>query len=404
MHRAPRPSRLRFPMQWGLGLAFALGSGGCPEKAQTPTAPAAAETDAAKAAPRTSVPTPWIKTRPATGVPLYEAPAQVMAAPSAMAEIMPTFRAQVVAVLVRPGQRVTPGMPVLTVLMPEVLRAAGSYQGAALRIAAYQQRREQLLSLKSEGLLRVADLSESEARLAEAKATQLEALATLQAASLSPGEAAGLSSGGGRVFLRSPVAGVVTSVQASLGQVTDGGTALVKIAGSGEVRIEARLLFGLPAHARYELILPSGARRLLTLSDRSPQLDSRDGTVQAWLIVAQPTAAPTGPTGPTDPAVMSDLPPGLVGKLQVYVDEADATLAQAVLVPARALLLKNSRAHVLRRLAKGDHELLPVQVLLTTGADALVKATTGKLSIGDEVATDASLYAGDGASETAGEP
>ena len=75
-----------------------------------------------------------------------------------------------------------------------------------------------------------------------------------------------------------------------------------------------------------------------------------------------------------------------------------------MLVPARALLLKNSRAHVLRRLAKGDHELLPVQVLLTTGADALVKATTGKLSIGDEVATDASLYAGDGASETAGEP
>ena len=71
---------------------------------------------------------------------------------------------------------------------------------------------------------------------------------------------------------------------------------------------------------------------------------------------------------------------------------------------ARALLLKNSRAHVLRRLAKGDHELLPVQVLLTTGADALVKATTGKLAIGDEVATDASLYAGDGASETAGEP
>jgi biotin carboxyl carrier protein len=321
-----------------------------------------------------------------------------MAAPSAMAEIMPTFRAQVVAVLVRPGQRVTPGMPVLTVLMPEVLRAAGSYQGAALRIAAYQQRREQLLSLKSEGLLRVADLSESEARLAEAKATQLEALATLQAASLSPGEAAGLTGGGGRVSLRSPVAGVVTSVQASLGQVTDGGTALIKIAGSGEVRIEARLLFGLPAHARYELVLPSGARRLLTLSDRSPQLDSRDGTVQAWLMVAQPTAAPT------DPAAMTDLPPGLVGKLQVYVDEADATLAQAVLVPARALLLKNSRAHVLRRLAKGDHELLPVQVLLTTGADALVKATTGKLSIGDEVATDASLYAGDGASETAGEP
>ena len=398
MHRAPRPSRLRFPRQWGVGLALALSSVGCPDKAQTPAAPAAADTDAAKAAPRTSVPTPWVKTRASTGVPLYEAPAQVMAAPSAMAEIMPTFRAQVVAVLVRPGQRVTPGMPVLTVLMPEVLRAAGSYQGAALRIAAYQQRREQLLSLKSEGLLRVADLSESEARLAEAKATQLEALATLQAASLSPGEAAGLTSGGGRVSLRSPVAGVVTSVQASLGQVTDGGTALVKIAGSGEVRIEARLLFGLPAHARYELVLPSGARRLLTLSDRSPQLDSRDGTVQAWLMVAQPTAAPT------DPAAMTDLPPGLVGKLQVYVDEADATLAQAVLVPARALLLKNSRAHVLRRLAKGDHELLPVQVLLTTGADALVKATTGKLAIGDEVATDASLYAGDGASETAGEP
>jgi biotin carboxyl carrier protein len=381
---------------------------------------------------QTSAPAPWVKVRPGLGIPLYEAPAQVLSAPGSVAEIMAPLRAQVLAIQVRPGQRVAALAPLLTVLMPEVVRAAFAYQGAGLRLLAYGQRREQLLQLKSEGLMRLAELAETEARIAEARATQLEAQALLHVAGIAPTEAAALGSREGRVVLRSPIAGVVTSVSAALGQVADGGGPLVRVAGSSEPRIEARLPPTLPDRVSFELVLPGGSRRPLRLIERAPLVDSRDGTALAWLVPVgplgsagdpgSPAAAAARPTGASaalpaagtpgaaaaapgaeeaTAAVAAELPAGLTAKLQVSLPEraAGGPATGGVLVPARALLLREGRPYVIRR-REPEPQQVEVRVLLVTGADALVSPVgASALQPGDEIAADAGPYSAGEAGE-----
>jgi hypothetical protein len=304
-----------------------------------------------------------------------------------VAELMAPLRAQVVAIHVRPGQRIAALAPALTVLMPEVVRAAYAHQGAGLRLQAYVQRREQLLQLKAEGLLRLAELAETDARIAEARAAQLEAHAVLQVAGLSLSEAAALGSRDGRVTLRSPIAGVVTSVSAALGQVTDGSGELVRVVGSSEPRIEAHLPPALPEKVEFALRLPSGVERSLRLLERAPLVDSRDGTALAWFALGEAGPVPGEP----------DLPAGLTAKLRVFLAAASpAAGPQPVLVPARALLSRAGQPQVIRRRDRGQ-EPLAVRVLLVSGADALVVALREPgLVPGDEVAADAAPYAAAG--------
>ncbi|HRI55006.1 MAG TPA: hypothetical protein PLW65_32940, partial [Pseudomonadota bacterium] len=282
--RHPATSRPAARRRSSGGLSFAASAALLLLSCGKPPPPPAAAPSAGPPARPTSAAAPWVKVRPGLGIPLYEVPAQVLSAPGSVAEIMAPLRAQVLAIQVRPGQRVAALAPLLTVLMPEVLRAAFAHQGAGLRLQAYSQRREQLLQLKGEGLLRLAELAETEARIAEARAAQLEAQALLQVAGIAPGEAAALGSREGRIILRSPIAGVVTSVSAALGQVADGGGPLVRVVGRSEPRVEARLPPTLPDRVSFELLLPGGARRALRLIERAPLVDSRDGTALAWLV------------------------------------------------------------------------------------------------------------------------
>ena len=71
----------------------------------------------------------------ASGALLVEVPAQVVGSAQNRAEVMPAFRAQVIQVNVEPGQVVAAGDPLVVVRMPEVLRAAGAYISAGLRLA-----------------------------------------------------------------------------------------------------------------------------------------------------------------------------------------------------------------------------------------------------------------------------
>lgn len=331
--------------------------------------------------------------RAAESLALLEAPGQVLQPPGAVAEVAPPFRAQVTEVLVAPGQTVAAGAPVATVLMPEVLRAAGSYVGAALRAQAYQQRQKQLVELKAEGLMRLADQAENDARIAEARAAQKEARAVLQAAGVAASEAEELVDGEGsrrgRLTLRSPLAGTVTMVKAVLGQQWDvGSPPLVRVVGvgaggAGELRIEARLLSGIPDGSRFELRTPSGQLCPLRLIGRAPAVDGRDGSTLAWF-------APAPSPGSAPPP----LPAGLAVKVSIRpAVAADAGGERAVVVPARALRWVEGRPAVLRPGPPGSGSPgvpVPVRILATLGADALVAAA---LVPGDPVVLDASLHA-----------
>jgi len=321
----------------------------------------------------------WAPLRAAHGAELLDVPAQVLGSAAHRAAVMPAFRAQVLQVLVEPGQSVVSGTPLVVVRMPEVVRAAGAYVAAGLRWAAYNQRREQLQTLRGEGLARLSDLAEVAASLSEASAAQREALSVLQGAGLSPADAGPLSEGGGKVTLRSPIAGVVTQISASIGQMAEpSGSPLLHIVGEGDTRIEARLPSLDPAALRYELV--TGPRSVpLTLLQRAPALDPRDGTALCWFL------PPSG----------AGLLPGQTGRLRVRAAEATDKPIPLWLVPTRALGLGREQIHVLR-LRNGRTQTVPIVVVASTAGHALVQAEKASdLATADRVAVATQLVRGE---------
>jgi biotin carboxyl carrier protein len=347
-------------------LALAVACNKAP--APPPPAPAAASAQdhAASAA------TPWVKARNAEDLALLEAPAVVLATPESNAGVSPPFRARVVRVHARPGERVARGAPVADVVMPEVVQAAGAYASAATRVDAYGRRRAQLEELKKEGMVRLTELLETETKLAEARADQQGALALLRAAGLGADDAGRILSGGGEVSLRSPIAGVVTQVKAAIGEQREAaGEPMIRIAGEGEPRVEARCARALPESADYELWLPGGERHEVRMVGRAPQVDARDGTTLAWF---EPVNAKTR------------LVQGQTGKLKIRLEEEE----KAVAVPARAVGLAEEGPFVVVQ-RKGKSVRTVVEVIAASGSDALVR---GALAIGEEVAAEVTLAPG----------
>jgi multidrug efflux pump subunit AcrA (membrane-fusion protein) len=277
--------------------------------------------------------------------------------------------ARVVRVLVRAGQHVEKGAPIVQVIMPQLVTAAGAYVAAHTRLEAYQARRDQLAKLRAEGLAKAAEIAEVETRLAEAKADQQSALATLRAGGVDPGDANSLVEGGGTATLRSPVAGTVFELDATPGELRDpGGRPFARIAGEGAPRIQARIAHALPDTARFEFVTPAIGATPVRLLSRAPVVDPRDATQPAWF----------------EPLVPTKLPRGQTGRLRAILDEKSG----AVAVPAAAVGLLSARSFVTVRAGEGERRV-DVEVLATSGADALVRSPRGELNVGDEVAAEA---------------
>jgi membrane fusion protein, heavy metal efflux system len=253
----------------------------------------------------------------------------------------------------------------LEALMPELVQAAGSYQAATLRREAYERRTAQLQQLQQQGLARVFELAEAEAKLAEARAEQQGTLALLRVAGLEASMATSVAQRGA-VALRSPVEGVVTAVDVVLGETRESASGpLVRIVGEAPARLEARLAQALPEGASFEFSAPGVEALPVRLVGRAPVVDVQDGTTATWF----------------EPESPRPLPAGLQGTVRVRAE----ALADLTVVPARALVLEGGQASVLVRTQEG-HRREPVQVLAMSGADALVR---GSLKETDRVAADA---------------
>ncbi len=318
--------------------------------------------------PAPSSRTPWVKARSSEGVPLLEAPAQVLPSPEGQAGVVPPYRARVVKVLVRPGQKVAKGQPLLEVVMPEVSTAAGAYNSASTRVDAYGRRKAQLDALKADGLVRLTDVLEAETKLAEAKADQQSAAAALRASQIDPSEAADIVAGKKPVVLRSPIPGVVVAVSVGVGDSRDpSGEPVVRVAGEGDSRVEARFARSIDTrNASYELVTAGGVRHKLAFVARAPVVDPRDGTIAVWF---QPEAG-------------AKLQSGITGRVVVSIPAASG----AAVVPARAVGLAEGKPYVVVR-RDGKAERVQVDVFASSGAEALVTGIT----TGDEVAADAAL-------------
>ncbi|MBL8922384.1 MAG: efflux RND transporter periplasmic adaptor subunit [Myxococcaceae bacterium] len=328
-------------MRWWPVTVVALLQG-C-EQRPVVTAPSAAPA-------ATSATTRWVESRSAEDTALLEAPARVLPSPEGVASIAPPLQARIVRVRVRPGQRVAAQEPIIDVLMPEVLHAAGDLAGEQLKVEAFTRRKSQLEALKSEGLVRLAELAEVEAQLATARADAQAARATLRASGVSDRQAEALVTGDGVLSLRTPTAGLVTIVDVVPGEVRDpAGKPLVQIVGAGEGRLEARLPSTPAPGARFSfltgpLVLP------IELVSVSPRFEPTDGARLAWFSA---------------PADGGTLPIGATGRVRASADAAWRV------IPSRALLEQDGLVHVRQRTGEG-WTLVVVTVIARSGAEAVV--------------------------------
>lgn len=313
-----------------------------------------------------SAETPWVVARAPEGLSLLEAPAELVPPSTAKGAVTPSFSAKILKVHVEHGQTVNEGAEIVDVLMPELARAAGAYLAASTRIHAQTKRKTQLESLRKDGLVRLSEMADVEGALADAIANRQMALATMKIAERSPKDASSLAASGGKVTLKSPIEGIVTEIDATLGETREPTSApIARIERAGSARIEARFAQQPPEEAQYVFIGPLGQTVDLQIVSRAPSVSGRDGSIAAWFDAREPLR----------------LPHGTLGKVRVMPNPK----AGAVAIPATAVTLKDGKSVVLLRKTGSS---LVVKVLSSSGADAIVE---GDLKAGDEVAADASL-------------
>lgn len=323
---------------------------GCSNEAAPP--PAAVTTSSATVR--------WRPARAPGETALLEAPARVMPDANSATLVSAPLRARIVAIRFAVGSEVEAGAPLVEIAMPEVATAAAEYLAALDQLDATQRRTTQLADLRKEGLARAADLSALEIDLAKLRGARDLAATTLRTANLGLGDARGLAASGGRTSLRAPRAGRITKATAVVGAIVSPDTPLVEIAGGGSTRIEAMLAYPLPAESTFSVEL-GGQVSPAMLVGLSPTREA-DGTTRAWFDVQAP------------------LPAGQAGRLRVMPPSGTA-----VAVPAAAIASEGAITYVWRR-ENGQPRRLPVRVLATSGADALV---TGP-AVGDAIASVAS--------------
>lgn len=306
--------------------------------------------------------TRWEEAGPPSDLALLEAPARVARAPDGEARVGAPFSARVLAVHVRPGDRVEVGTPLVDVSMPAVLDAAARWATSRQRRSLRTARRTELASLRSEGLVGAAPVFEQEAELANLDLERAQALAVLRAASVREGEAAGVLRTG-RVVLRSPIAGLVRSVDATLGEMREpSGSSLVDVVSDVAARVEARFSQAPPEGARFTFHAQDGEAIELGPIIES-LLDPEDGTRVAWL----------------DPTGDERLPSGLSGRVRVVLGPTDA-----VEIATSALIVTSAGTAVERAREGAPAERVDVDVLSATATRAIVRG----ISLGDRIAVE----------------
>ncbi len=307
----------------------------------------------------------WIRLRAPDVPALTELPAHVVGDPGARSEIAVPYASRVVEVHVRPGDRVAAGDAILEVAVPDVLRAQAAIAGVDARIEPQRRRADQLRALQREGIVGAREVFELDAAAANLDAERRLAVAVLAGwGDIAPGRR-------GTLKLRAPTAGIVVAVDATIGEVRDGGGApLVEIRGEGPARIEVRTPQALPPFGTVVFIALDGREIPLSSEPEASLVDGTDGTTITWLRPDPPCALPGGMRG------------------RVMLGLAHDGVVQ---VPERSVKFQGGQMVVVLR--EGDRGTpVAVEIVARSGSTTLVRGPG--LVVGAEVASDATAWVG----------
>jgi multidrug efflux pump subunit AcrA (membrane-fusion protein) len=313
-----------------------------------------------------TAPTRWAAVARPEDRSILEAPAVARVAADASGNVAVTARSRVVRVHARPGSVVEAGDPVVDVAPPELLDAAAAYLGAGRRLQVHAARRDRLEALREEGLVNREQVFAQRAAAAELRAARDEAAATLRAAGVDPRRAAALVRRG-HLTLEAPVGGVVTELNARVGEIREpGGAPFARIVGTAPARIEVRTTEPWPEAAQLRFETTAGRLVPLRPTPLATVVDPDDGTRVSWYA----------------PREEVRLPEGLRGVARLTAS------AEVWEVPVDAVTQRTGESVLVRR-RDGAVADVVVEVLSASGATALVH---GPLREGDEVAADVAAY------------
>lgn len=250
-------------------------------------------------------------------------PGRVTFRPQAQSAVGAAVPGRVSAVLVRAGEVVKSGAPLLTIDSADAAAARATLDQATTRLASAEYLYKRQTEMVEKGVGLEVERQEAEAKLKEARSEQERARTT--AGMIGAGQ-------GIRFTVRAPSDGVVVAIRAAVGAVVaPGGEALVELGDPKRLQVVAqvpegelrRVVVGQEAEVELPALALRAAARVETLS---PRVDPESRRAQLYLAFAKPAEG---------------LRAGMLAQVVMRVAVEDA-----LSVPVTAVLIKDGKRRV----------------------------------------------------------
>ncbi len=250
-------------------------------------------------------------------------PGRVMFRPQAQSVVGATVAGRVVEQLVRAGEAVKAGAPLLTIDSADAAATRATLAQSSTRLAAAEIVQRRNLEMMEKGVGLEAERQEAEARLKEARTEHDRARQAV--ALIGAGE-------GGRVTVRAPTNGVVMAVRVAVGAtVAPGGEPLLELGDPSLLQVVAQVvesdLGRIAAGQHAEVELPALAARVAARVDNlSPRVEPESRRTQVYLTLAKR---------------IEGLQAGMMAQVELRIGN-DA----AISLPVSAVLIKDGKRRV----------------------------------------------------------
>ncbi len=286
-------------------------------------------------------------------------PGRVAFAPQAQSAVGATAAGRVVSILVRAGEKVKAGAPLLTVDSADAAAARATLDQAASRLTSAESAHRRNLAMVEKGVGLEAERQEAEARLKEARTEHERARQAVIL--IGAGE-------GSRVTVSAPSDGVVMSIRVAVGAtVSPGGEALLELGDPSRLQVVAQVLesdlsrIALGQQADVELPALS-VRVSARVENFNPRVDPESRRTQVYLALAKRTEG---------------LRAGMMAQVNLL-----AGAEEGIVIPVSAVLIKDGKRRVVYVEHDGEFEIRDVRT--GRSRDGQVSILEG-LSVGEKV-------------------
>lgn len=304
---------------------------------------------------------------------LVGAPAKVAFRPQAQYAVGAVAAGRVSAVLVRSGESVRAGTPLVVIDSGDAAAARSALDQAASRLANADAIYRRTVVMMEKGVGLEVERLEAKTKFDEARAEHERARHSAQLL----GDGRGL-----QITVRAPAPGIVTNIRATVGAVVaPGGEPLLELGDSSRLQIVAHVSEGdlarISVGSTAEVTLPAiGSRLNARVEALNPRVDGETRRAQVYLGLVQPpanlregmlaqvslrAAAESGLTLPVSAVLIKD------GRNRiVYVELPDGKFEPRPVEIGRS---NNGRVAVVKGIAPGDRVVVRGALLLDTQAE-----------------------------------